>query len=473
MTILRYLRTTLGQVATKEGCASGDCGACTVMVGDFVDGQWRYQAINSCISLLASLQGRHLVTVEGLADTANPNRLHPVQQALVDYHGSQCGFCTPGFVMSLVAADENAGHQALAENQVLDAISGNLCRCTGYRPIVDAALGCHELGKNAARFYNAELPTTQESWANLSAEHSACVFPETEQQLLDALASFPDARLVAGGTDLLLEQTQNFTDLPYLIGLSRITELQQLDIAAGTAKVGAAVTLSALEQAMQQACPAFAELLHRVGSRQIRNQGTLAGNVANASPIGDSPPVLLALNASLELASAAGSRVIAVNDFFVDYKKTLLAKGEYIRQIKFELPGDDIYLRCYKVSKRFEDDISAVLLVVRWQIIQGVFSDVRIALGGMAAVPKRAMAAESILEHGPAESATIEQAVNALAQEFTPLSDVRASSHYRLTVAQNLLRKAWLECEQGGAAITVWQPEAERFVSQRFGGKDA
>ncbi|BFM06474.1 xanthine dehydrogenase small subunit [Halioxenophilus aromaticivorans] len=470
MTILRYLRTNVGQMGTKEGCASGDCGACTVMLGEYLDGEWRYRAINSCITLLASAHGRHLVTVEGLADQSDPHHLHPVQQAMVDVHASQCGFCTPGFVMSLAVAGDQNPQAELTEAQVIDAISGNLCRCTGYRPIVDAGLLSHSYPSNQAQYQSAAPPAQGLAQASLTKQQQFCHLPTNEQQLQDLLAQNPMARIIAGGTDLMLEQTQNFKSLPQLVGISQVAGLNSISQSEGRVTVGCAVTYAQLETQLKDSFPAFVDLLHRLGSRQIRNQATLVGNIANASPIGDTPPFLLTLNAELVLASTQAQRRVALADFFVDYKQTLLQPGEYIRQVEFDLPTAD-FVRAYKISKRYEDDISAVLLVVRWHIADGKFSAVKIAYGGMAAIPKRALAAEQAMLGQPACEQTVLAAAQCVAQEFTPLSDVRASADYRLQVAKNCLHKAWLESQ--AQAVSVWQPAATRRTQQVFGGQNA
>lgn len=474
MTILRYLRTVAGQTGTKEGCASGDCGACTVMLGHFDQGQWHYRAINACITLLVEADQKHLVTVEGLVD--GQNTLHPVQQALVDFHGSQCGFCTPGIVMSLAAAHENGQGKGLNEAQVLEALSGNLCRCTGYRPIVDAALECHTYPKTEPLFYELtvepgpSLPIAS-SAAELSLGQERVLAPVTEVELQAALTAMPNARLIAGGTDLMLEQTQAFKSLPQIIALNRVETLQQLSIQTDRVEIGAAVTMARLQSELPLHLPVLTELLHRVGSRQIRNQATLAGNVANASPIGDTPPLLLVLNGELELASSRGTRRIPVSDFFIAYKKTVLNPGEYIRTISIPIPAADAFVRTYKISKRFEDDISAMLLAVHWQLHQGNFTQVRIALGGMAAIPKRARAVEQLLEGAEASLATIDMAREALAKEFSPLTDVRASATYRLQTAQNCLLKAWMESVDGQAQVSVWANGISRQTSQSYAAK--
>lgn len=481
MTLLRFLRTNLGQTGTKEGCASGDCGACTVVVyddtGDVATSTFR--SINSCITLAAAVNGKRIFTVEGLRGEGNDQELHPVQAAMVDFHGSQCGFCTPGFVMSLFALFKNHG-SVLTEEQVLSAISGNLCRCTGYRPIVDAALHLKNYQESASTLF-PELPEEFSSAVKTAVNvgEDFCVFPKSESQLQELLqdvlaASGESFRFVAGGTDLLLEQTQQFKPLEKVIGLSEVQELKTLSLnaEAQTLSVGAAVTLSELEYFCEEYFQEFAKLLHRVGSRQIRNQGTLLGNIANASPIGDTPPFLLALDANLTLCNAHGvQRTLPLADFFVGYKQTQRDEGEYLHSVDFKLPENDVFLKCYKISKRFEDDISAVLLVVRWSVENDQFKNVRISVGGMAAIPKRVFAVEAALEAKPASMATINAAKAAFAQELAPLSDVRASSEYRMTLVENLLAKAWLEYSEPEAAVSVWEPELARVTSQHYASK--
>ncbi|GLS25694.1 xanthine dehydrogenase small subunit [Marinibactrum halimedae] len=467
MTILRYLRTKEGQMGTKEGCASGDCGACTVVLAEQTEsGTWIHRTVNSCITLLASAHGKVLYTSEGLHVG---DQLHPVQEAMVKHHGSQCGFCTPGIVMSLTAAYENRGGQPLSEPQVLDALSGNLCRCTGYRPIVDAALSAHQLCSESTTL--SFLPEGIEppvSDALLSTQSQVCLYPRTEARLKEALEQYPDARFVAGGTDLLLEKTQQNRDLPQLIGLSSVAELKHAKVTAELVEIGSAVTYSDAEKLLEDVVPSFVSLMHRIGSRQIRNQGTIGGNIANASPIGDTPPVLLALDAELNLASAASERQVSLNEFYFDYKKTVLQSGEYIRSIQFSPPEADEFFTTYKVSKRFEDDISAVLGVIRWRVKEGVFTNVRIAYGGMAAVPLRITEAEAAMEGKKADMTTIEEAMLAVEHALSPMSDVRASSFYRMQVAKNLLSKAWLEASEPRHRVGVWNPAGERHVEQRY-----
>nr|WP_250647729.1 xanthine dehydrogenase small subunit [Sessilibacter corallicola] len=485
-TLLHYLRTKLGQNGTKEGCASGDCGACTVVVAQYSEAtqSWQYHSINSCITLLASLHGKHIITVEGIAESyegeASLSHLHPVQRALVEHHGSQCGFCTPGIVMSLFTAYENNGGAALTENQILDSLSGNLCRCTGYRPIVDAGLEAHQYSK-AGQYskvgHYSKQTTPEKTYTTETAcfktDTAQCIFPASEEELIQLITQHPQARFVAGGTDLMLEKTQAFKSLPQLIGLTHIDSLREITITNNNVSVGCGVTFSDLERELKDRLPSLVALFHRIGSRQIRNQGTLAGNIANASPIGDSPPFLLALDATLELNGPNGLRVVELNDFFIDYKKTELQPGEYIRRVLFEIPNDN-FVQSYKISKRFEDDISAALLVVRWSVDNNYFKNVRVSVGGMASTAKRVVSVENALEGQPANQETISTAKALFKTELSPISDVRASAHYRITVIENLLMKAWLEFSNNHAAktqcVNVWQPNVERKVSQQFGG---
>ncbi|MCH4563712.1 xanthine dehydrogenase small subunit [Halomonas sp. EGI 63088] len=439
--VLELLRETLGQTGTKEGCASGDCGACTVAIGEAgPDGSVRYHSANACITPAHQLHGRHLVTVEGLAQG---DTLHPAQAAMVECHGSQCGFCTPGIVMSLFTLHEQQHHTPapLTPQRLEAALGGNLCRCTGYRPIRDAALTMGEHPEQRPLWLDAAAPppAAPETDARFAQ-------PATLAELVELRRRHPDARLVAGATDLWLETTQRLERFERLIDVTRVRELNAieettLDDGRPGWWIGAAVTYSRLEPLLEEHFEPFAHLLHRLGSAQIRNRGTLGGNVANASPIGDTPPVLLALGSRLWLTGPEGERELPLDDFFLDYKKTALGEGESIRAIFLPRPEAGRTLKVWKLSKRREDDISAVLGAFSWKLEDGILREVRLAFGGMAATPKRAAAAEAALEGQAPSTAAFQAARLALTRDFQPMSDVRGSAHYRQLSAANLLER--------------------------------
>ncbi|PMR69843.1 xanthine dehydrogenase small subunit [Halomonas heilongjiangensis] len=443
--VLELLRESLGQTGTKEGCASGDCGACTVAIGETgPDGRVRYHSANACITPAHQLHGRQLVTVEGLADG---ERLHPAQAAMVECHGSQCGFCTPGIVMSLFTLHEEQrpGDDKVpapwTPQRLEAALGGNLCRCTGYRPIRDAALTMGEHPERRPLWLDAAAPTPAAPQADARFAQ-----PTTLAELVELRRRHPDARLVAGATDLWLETTQRLERFERLIDVTRVAELDTieettLDDGRPGWWIGAAVTYSRLEPLLDEHYEAFAHLLHRLGSAQVRNRGTLGGNVANASPIGDTPPVLLALGSRLWLAGPEGERELPLEEFFLDYKRTALGEGESIRAIFLPRPEAGRTLKVWKLSKRREDDISAVLGAFSWRLEDGILRDVRLAFGGMAAIPKRAAEAEAALEGRTPSTAAFQAARLALARDFQPMSDVRGSAHYRRLSAANLLER--------------------------------
>lgn len=456
-TALRYLREKRGLMGTKEGCASGDCGACTLLVGALEDGELTYSTLNSCITPMQSLAGKHVVSVEYLSKSGE---LHPAQQAMVACHGSQCGFCTPGFVLSLAGLYEKTqrSEQLIDREAVCDAISGNLCRCTGYRPIIEAGLSmtkepmikvqdAKETPFVELMSKNDRVKSQLERLQTEPKNSRNYLQPNDLEQLAHALKSHPGAVLIAGGTDLMLENTQRYRDFNTLIDVSNVVELKHLQIGEAALTIGASVTYSELEDFSKPLYPQMNALLSRIASRQIRNRGTIGGNVANASPIADLPPLLLAFDANIQLLKHDGStRAVNIADFYLGYKKTQLASDEIIASFELSLDKLAQFHRFYKVSKRMEDDISSVMLAVRFDVDHGKLSDVRFAFGGMAATPIRGLKAEAALT-GKAinDEQGLNQAIDALRSELTPMSDMRASAKYRLDMACNLIRKAWLE----------------------------
>ncbi|KZN15454.1 xanthine dehydrogenase small subunit [Marinomonas sp. TW1] len=444
-TALRYLREKRGLTGTKEGCASGDCGACTLLVGALEAGDVTYSTLNACITPVQSLAGKHVVSVEYLAELGDG--LHPAQQAMVDAHGSQCGFCTPGFVLSLAGLYENAAvkEQGLNRESVCDAISGNLCRCTGYRPIIEAGL--------AMEGQQGHL-LSQQDWlkaalADLDNQALATEYlrPNSLAQALAAKRQHANAEFIAGGTDLMLENTQRYKDFGVLIDLNNVAEIRQLGEQGEQLIIGAGVTYSELEDFSKTSYPQLYNLLSRIASRQIRNRGTIGGNVANGSPIADMPPILLAFDADVRLDKADGSsRVVTMSEFYLGYKQTQLADDECIVAFHISLDKLAEFHRFYKVSKRMEDDISSVLLAARFTVNEGRIEDIRLAFGGMAATPIRAQVAEACLQNvAVTDDVALQQVLQALREELKPMSDMRASAQYRLDMACSLVRKAWLE----------------------------
>ena len=449
-TLLDHLRLHERALGTKEGCAEGDCGACTVAVGRLRDGRPVYEPVNACIQLLGMVDGAEVVTADDLAPSSR--RLHPVQQALVEAHASQCGFCTPGFVMSLFAL-YHAGVRA-DRATVNDWLAGNLCRCTGYRPIADAALAC--CTGEADDAYAERAPETARRLAALAGDEDDHLFaggedaffaaPATEDALAALAARYPDATLVAGATDVGLWITKQLRDLPRIVHTGRVASLHEVRERSDRVEIGAAATYTEAEPVLRALDPDVGEMLRRLGSKQVRAAGTIGGNIANGSPIGDSPPVLIALGATIELRLGEARRTLPLEDFFIDYGRQDRNPGEVLTRIVVPRPGPAEHFRCYKISKRFDQDISALLGAFRLRVQEGRVAEARIAYGGMAATPKRARRAERAAAGLRLdEPAAWPAAAAALAEDFSPIDDHRASAAYRMRVARSLLVKALAE----------------------------
>jgi len=434
-TLLDWLREDRGLTGTKEGCNEGDCGACTVMVTDAGGAR----ALNACILLLPQIAGKAVRTIEGIAGP--DGTLHPVQRAMVDHHGSQCGFCTPGIVVALAVA-----HLKGATDHDRQ-MSGNLCRCTGYAPIIRAA--------------EAAVGEAVPGWMADDAAGLAMVpplgdGPGTVDELAEHYLANPGATLIAGATDAGLWVTKQLRDLPDPVFLNRIAGLAQIEARDGATRIGAGVTIAALAEWAEGRHPSLAAMLARFASVQIRNAATVGGNIANGSPIGDAPPALIALGARLGLRRGRATRVLALEDFFLDYRKQDRLPGEFVEWV--EVPDQPDALACYKLSKRFDQDISAVCGCFNLAVAGGVVTAARVAFGGMAGIPARARHVEQALLGQSWAPATIHKAQAAMAQDFTPLSDMRASAAYRLEAAQAMLMRLWLERQGQITDILAVQP---------------
>jgi xanthine dehydrogenase small subunit len=446
-TLLDLLREDLRLTATKEGCAAGDCGACTVVVAEAVNGRLHYRAVNSCIKPAHAIDGLALWTAADLAQA--DGTLHPVQQAMVACHGSQCGFCTPGFVMSLFALYQRtvARGQALDKHSAQEALSGNLCRCTGYRPIVQAA--CSLSAEPAQAVDENPIVAALQQLVATEKTNGAYLRPSTLSALLQARARLPQAQLIAGATDAGLWITQGLRRLPQIIDLTRVTELRRVEHYPHHIAIGAAVNLQDAFEALAADRPVIAPFGERFAGWPVRQSGTLGGNVANGSPIGDSMPLLIALGAQLVLMAwrkgRAVHRHVPLDQFYTGYRQSLLAPDELLAWIVVPRPAPGEWLGAYKMSKRQEDDISAVCLAVQLHVQDGHITTARIGAGGVAATPARAVQTESALIGQPWNEATLLAAQTAIANEFSPLSDLRASADYRRQILGQLLRRAWLE----------------------------
>jgi xanthine dehydrogenase small subunit len=466
MTLLNYLRYEAARTGTKEGCAEGDCGACTVVIGELVGDTVQYRAVNACIIFLPSLDGKELLTVESLK--AQDGTLHPVQQALVETHGSQCGFCTPGFVMSLYALYLRGTLSSRGE--IEDALAGNLCRCTGYGPIIEAATlmfdiagpAAPDVAEAAARLRQIQRmdTLTVKGAGSVSGTEKHFHAPVTKAALADLLAANPGATILAGGTDVGLWVTKMHRELTCVIDIGRVEGIRNITDTGTHIEIGAGVIYSDAEDLLASLYPDMGEVIRRIGSRQIRNSGTIGGNIANGSPIGDMPPLLIAAGAEVRLKSVRGIRTLPLEGFFIDYGKQDRADDEFVEAVLVPKPHDGQLYRAYKLSKRFDQDISAVCAGIAITLRGNEIKAARIAYGGMAATPKRAAAAEAALVGKSWSQETVEAAMAAMAEDFTPLTDMRASAAYRMQAAQNLLMKAFVESSMETATRLVGKEAA-------------
>ena len=444
-TLLNFIRTELKKTGTKEGCAEGGCGACTVVIGELKNNKIIYKAINSCITFVPYLHGKQLLVVESLSNTNGSP--HPVQDAMVKFHGSQCGFCTPGFVMSLFSMYKN--HSSYSSELITDAISGNLCRCTGYRPIIDAAKSLNKI-KNVDSFSknkkNLIKILKKINSKNLSIINNGKKYfsPNNIRELKKIIQKNPKAHFLSGGTDLSLIVTKERKDIDTIIDLKSISELDFIKTRKNYIEVGAVTPLIKFEKFILKYYPDFNSVLKRYGSIQIRNVGTIGGNIATASPIGDTLPILLSLNANIIIEGKNKKKNIPIQNFFQSYRKTKLKKCEFIYSIKIPIYKKNIF-KAYKISKRFDDDISSVCASFNLQIINKKIKNIKIAFGGMAEVPKRAINCEKNLNNKNLSLTSFERAKNYLEKDFKPIDDMRATKEYRMEIAKNLLIKCFLE----------------------------
>ncbi|MBT3991803.1 MAG: xanthine dehydrogenase small subunit [Rhodospirillaceae bacterium] len=444
-TVLDYLRETAELTGTKEGCAEGDCGACTIVLAENVEGQPDYKAVNACLLMVAQLDGKHVLTVEGLA--TSDALLDPVQDAMVKTDGTQCGFCTPGIIMSLFALRQ-AGEQP-SDGLIHDTLAGNLCRCTGYRPIVEAAReAC------AAKPDGAALDIL-EATSEYTDGAQSFLAPQTIDALAEVFADHPEANLLGGGTDLGILVSKEREALETVIHTGHVAELLEIDETETDITFGAAVTYSSALPFIERLFPSFATLITRIGSVQIRNVGTIGGNIGNASPIGDTPPCLIALDATLILYSKAGERELLIEEFFLDYRKTDLKAGEFIKAIRIPKLNATQEFRAYKISKRYDQDISAVIGAYRLELDSETVTAARIAYGGMAATPKRSLACEAALIGKTWNIETARSASGVIGKDYQPISDHRASAQYRLQVAGNLFQRLYQDISGLDQALEV------------------
>ncbi len=448
MTVLDFLRTRQRLTGTKEGCAEGDCGACTIAIGRQESGAARWQVANSCILLLSQIDGSEVKTVEGLA---GPSGLHPVQTVLAESDGTQCGFCTPGIVMSLYALTHGrADGGPVSDSDIHEALAGNLCRCTGYRPIVDAARALCAAPPVAETDRVPPVAGTR-----IAGQGELHLVPQTLSELVSLRIAYPTATLIAGATDLGLIPAKKRQGFPLAISTRRVAELKRIGWEDDGLVLGAAVTYADGLETVEAAFPAFGALIRRIGSRQIRTMGTFGGNLGTASPVGDTLPVLLALDAEVDLAGPSGMRRMRIADFLTGYRKTALAPDEVIAAIRLPRLAEGGQLFAWKLSRRFDQDISTLLGAFRVRVEGGRLADLAAAFGGMAERAKRAPALEALLTGAPSTDVPPEGIEAALAADFSPLSDHRASAAYRRAAAANLVRRLHFATTHPGVPLEL------------------
>ena len=446
-TILNYIRLKLKKTGSKEGCAEGGCGACTIVIGELKKNNIIYKAINSCIAFTTSLEGKQLIVVEDLM--LKDGSLHPVQSAMVNYHGSQCGFCTPGFVMSLFSMYKN--YSSYDEKTIQESISGNLCRCTGYRPIIDAAKSLKnnksdQFKKNKRKTISL-LKKIRPKSISINNQKKKYFAPKTINELKKIIKKYPDLEFFSGGTDMSLIVTKQKKNLDNIIYLNSIDELNYIKENYKYIEVGATTPLIQFELFIKKYYSDFNVILKRYGSVQIRNIATMAGNIATASPIGDSLPLLLSLDASIVIESFNKKTILPLKNFFIGYRKTKLKKGQFISSIRIPIFKNNIF-KAYKISKRIDDDISSVCASFNLAIANKKIKSIKIAYGGMAAIPKRAIYCEKVLLNSNFSEDIILKAQKSLEKDFQPINDMRASKDYRMEIAKNLLIKCFSEIKQ-------------------------
>jgi xanthine dehydrogenase small subunit len=457
LTLMNYLRRNKRLTGTKEGCAEGDCGACTVIMGELAGDGVHYRAVNACILFVPMLHQKLVLTVESLQGPGG--ELHPVQHAMVKCHGSQCGFCTPGFIMSLYGAYLSEPYKD--SQRVNDVLAGNLCRCTGYGPIAEAAAQMYgfprpqwDVQRRADDRGNL-LSIRDGATLSYSHEGSAFFAPADKDEFCQLYGANPDATIVSGATDVGLWVTKQHRPLPKMIYAGRVGGMKQIEAGNGILRMGAGVTWAEAKKALGSYWPSFEELVRRFGSEQVRNSGTVGGNIANGSPIGDGPPALIALSAQIVLRKGEASRTLPLEDYFIAYGKQDRVPGEIVEAIEVPIstpPGD---FRCYKISKRFDQDISALCGCFNIRLRDGRVESARICFGGMAATPKRAFAVENILNGSVWTLGTVELAIAGFETDYKPISDMRASASYRMKTAKNLLLRYFHERQGGAGSIQL------------------